>query len=121
MRLTWKSMKAQIEKLGTELQVELSVYRPQKLELEFNAHLKPPEKDIVLLIPMKVGKRKTFTAIHSDFFKVGNNTYTFEAENVFIVLGACNATILAADTKIKKKEKSLRDVLKNKNKGQVKL
>ena len=121
MRLTWKSMKAQIVKLGKQLKVDLVVYRPDIIELEYNGHLKTPDKDRVLLIPMKVGKKKTFTSVHSDFFKTGNNTTYFEAENVFIVLGAITATISAADKNGKKKEKSVRDVLKKKNKGQVKL
>jgi len=121
MRLTWKSMKTQIVKLGKELKVNLSVYRPKIIDLEYNAHLKNPDKDRVLLIPMKVGKKKTFTSVHSDFFKTGNNTTYFEAENVFIVLGAITATISAANKNGKKKEKSVRDTLKKKNKGQVKL
>jgi hypothetical protein len=119
MRLTWKSMKEQIVKLGKELKVDLVVYKPTAIDLEYNTHLKTPDTAKVLLIPLKVGKKKTFTAIHSDFFKTGNNTYNFNAENVFIVLGACTATISAADKK--KKTISVRDVLKNKNKGQVKL
>ena len=105
MRLTWKSMKTQIEKLGKQLKVDLIVYRPTAIDLEYNTHLKTPDTAKVLLIPMKVGKRKTFSAIHSDFFKTGNNTTYFEAENVFIVLGACTATISAADKKSKKSKK----------------
>ena len=104
MRLTWKSMKAQIVKLGKQLKVDLVVYKPDIVELKYNGHLKPPEKDRVLLIPMKVGKKKTFTAIHSEFFKTDNNTTYFEAENVFIVLGACTANITAADKKKPKKK-----------------
>ncbi len=88
MKLTWKSLKEQINKLAKEQQIKLKIFEPQLIDSNYGDVIEQ-----ILLLPLEVNDQKTYATIPHKMFKRKNSTFVFEGTDIFVILGSINSKI----------------------------